>query len=400
MLQKNCGKQEVFESGTRTYNCHAYAWHVKEGGNKVWINNLTPYAGNLNVYWNDYSYCLYDKVNQPHKENLKVFYGSTYSKDDHSAITTSDPTIFISKMGPGVLASHIWNGLPFYDHSNLKYYVHPYIGGPGSCFSGQTVSFTAYNPPASYSWTCSGNLTPGSASGDTKSFTANNYGDAWVAINSGLTQVTKFSIKIFSYAPDVSYIDGLDNVLYNPNGSSSPSTDEDYTVVLSNTDAPPYNYVWGMDGNPSYYSLSQNGNTVTVSFKIDFSWSFKLYVNVYNSHGQGYEAKYITFNGAQKSGSAPKVYPNPVSDILNVEIDQEIVDRVKALQQNSGKNLNADPVFDIRFFNGYGLQLRQQSTKGSTVQLNVSDLPNGLYFLYISDGVSGKPVRVPVIVKH
>ena len=209
-----------------------------------------------------------------------------------------------------------------------------------------------------------------------------------------------YDISIYSDAPSIAYISGPDNVFYNPNGSSSPSTDEEYTVVLANTNAPPYSYVWSMDGNSSYYSLSQNGNTVTVSFKIDFSWSFKLNVSVNNSYGWDYMSKYITFNGAQKSGSSPKFYPNPVSDILYVEIDQETVDRVKALQQNNGKNFNADPVFDIRFFNGYGLQLRQQSTKGGTVQLNVSDLPNGLYFLYISDGVSGKPVRVPVIVKH
>lgn len=31
---------EVFEAGTNSYNCHAYAWHVKEGGYKYWINNM------------------------------------------------------------------------------------------------------------------------------------------------------------------------------------------------------------------------------------------------------------------------------------------------------------------------------------------------------------------------
>ena len=300
------------------------------------------------------------------------------------------------------LANGTWNtelGYGLVNANAALYSVVRRIEGPVSCFVGQTVSYTAYNLPAGFSWTCSSNLTPGSASGDTKSFTAISPGYAWVKATSGSIQIM-YDIYIYSDAPNIAYISGPDNVFYNPNGSSSPSTDEEYTVVLANNNAPPYNYVWGMDGNSSYYSLSQNGNTVTVSFKIDFSWSFKLNVGVSNSYGWDYMSKYITFNGAQKSGSSPKFYPNPVSDILYVEIDQETVDRVKALQQNSGKNLNADPVFDIRFFNGYGLQLRQQSTKGGTVQLNVSDLPNGLYFLYINDGVSGKPERVPVIVKH
>jgi len=280
------------------------------------------------------------------------------------------------------------------------YSVIPRIEGPVSCFVGQSVNFTLYNPPASYSWTCSNNLTPGSASGDTKSFTANNYGYAWVAVYSGSTQVAKYDFYIYNYAPSISYIDGPDYVFYNPNGSSSPSTDENYTVVLSNTVAPPYSYSWGMEGDPSYYSLSQNGNTVTVSFKIDFDWSFKLYVNAYNSYGSDYAAKYITFKGSQKSGTAPKVYPNPVYDILNVEIDQAMIDKVKALQQNSGKSFNADPVFDIRFYNGQNVLLRKQFSKGGTVQFNVSGLPDGIYYLHIYDGLSVKPEMFSVIVRH
>jgi hypothetical protein len=72
----------VYESGTNSYNCHGYAWHVKEGGNKVWINNVRNETNNLNKYWNDGSYYVYDYDNQPHVENLKVFYGY----DDHTAV--------------------------------------------------------------------------------------------------------------------------------------------------------------------------------------------------------------------------------------------------------------------------------------------------------------------------
>jgi hypothetical protein len=276
----------------------------------------------------------------------------------------------------------------------------PYITGPLSCFIGQTVSFTAYNPPAGYTWTCSGNLTPGSASGDTKSFTANNnFGDAWVKISSGSIQI-RYDFYIYSYAPHISHIDGPDYVVYNPSGGSSPATYEDYTVALSHTDYPPYSYSFSMEGNSSYYSLSQNGNTVTVTFNIDFGWSFQLNAWAYNSYGSDYAAKYITFSAGQKSGSAPKAYPNPVSDILNVEIDRETIDKVKALLQNSGKSFNSDPVFDIRLYNGQGLQLRQQFTQSGIVQFNVFDLPDGIYYLHIYDNAGSKPEMYSVIVKH
>ena len=42
----------------------------------------------------------------------------------------------------------------------------------------------------------------------------------------------------------------------------------------------------------------------------------------------------------------------------------------------------------------------EQSSKGGTVQLNVTNLPNGVYFLSIYDGVSEKPEMKRVIVNH
>ncbi|WP_373720517.1 hypothetical protein [Bacteroides heparinolyticus] len=83
---------EVLEAGTDSYNCHAYAWHVKEGGDKVWINNMHTESQNVSKYWTDSSY--YQTTFQPEIPNLKVFYGSTYNMNDHSAITTTDPNIF------------------------------------------------------------------------------------------------------------------------------------------------------------------------------------------------------------------------------------------------------------------------------------------------------------------
>lgn len=36
-------------NSTRSYNCHAYAWHVKNGGGYVWINSPDD-----NKYWGTY----------------------------------------------------------------------------------------------------------------------------------------------------------------------------------------------------------------------------------------------------------------------------------------------------------------------------------------------------------
>jgi hypothetical protein len=89
------------------------------------------------------------------------------------------------------------------------------------------------------------------------------------------------------------------------------------------------------------------------------------------------------------SKSPSPVYPNPVSDILYVEVGSS--DDAKGVILT----------YDIRLYDGMGNQMRQTGIKGgNTVQLNVSNLPNGNYFLHIYDGVSSTPEVQKIIVKH
>ena len=145
----------VYEGATIDYNCHGYAWHMKEGGSKVWIENTdTNGTGNVSKYWTDGSYEIYDYSNLPHIDNLKVYYGIS-GDSDHTAITTSDPDIFISKMGYGCRVAHYSNHSP-YDDSNLTYYRKaPITGGSNVvCYDG--TQFRLTNPSSStIYWTVS-----------------------------------------------------------------------------------------------------------------------------------------------------------------------------------------------------------------------------------------------------
>ena len=95
---------------------------------------------------------------------------------------------------------------------------------------------------------------------------------------------------------------------------------------------------------------------------------------------------YISCN----SPSLSSAHPNPVKDILTVEIDQT---------QTAQRQATA-PTYDIRLYNGLGNLLRQTTTKSSSVQFNVSNLPNGTYYLYIYNGVSDTPVVHQIVVQH
>lgn len=87
---------QKLEEATSTYNCHAYAWHISEGGNRVWIGYYTATAED--IYWQDGSYI---EVTSPIKGDKVV-----YVNDNHSAVTTSENGIVISKWGQWPLLKH------------------------------------------------------------------------------------------------------------------------------------------------------------------------------------------------------------------------------------------------------------------------------------------------------
>ena len=102
----------LIASATRTYNCHSYAWHVSEGGNRVWIGSSTYTAED--IYWQDGSYG--EIASEAAATKVSYVFGN------HSAVTTPSSGWFISKWGATSLMKHAWNDCP-YDDSQLKYYA-------------------------------------------------------------------------------------------------------------------------------------------------------------------------------------------------------------------------------------------------------------------------------------
>lgn len=130
------------------YNCHGYAWHVSDGGNKVRIEGGPgPYIDG------DYhSYVLTDNT-----DTLRKVY---YNGVRHSAITTETQDIVISKWGNGALVRHAVNDCPYRDYYGhpvsytLEYYEIPMSGAQSalkralaakryaSCSSSKMTTFT------------------------------------------------------------------------------------------------------------------------------------------------------------------------------------------------------------------------------------------------------------------
>jgi hypothetical protein len=88
-------------------------------------------------------------------------------------------------------------------------------------------------------------------------------------------------------------------------------------------------------------------------------------------------------------------YPNPVSNILTITFDQTAI----ALKQRSSSKFRKQ-TFDVRLYDSQGNQLQRASSSGGNVNFNTSGLLNGIYFVYIYDGINTKPEIRKIIVKH
>ncbi|MBN2610110.1 MAG: hypothetical protein JXB00_00995 [Bacteroidales bacterium] len=97
---------------SRTYNCHGYAWQFSEGGQPLWIGWRT--VGAQSIYWSDGSYI--ESSNQVYPAKVR------YAGVDHSAITTDQQDIFISKWRFGPLMRHHKDYSPYYS-STLLFYI-------------------------------------------------------------------------------------------------------------------------------------------------------------------------------------------------------------------------------------------------------------------------------------
>jgi hypothetical protein len=115
----NSNEVEIIERSTLSYNCHSYAWHVSEGGVRVWVDDWGSSGDidNVNRYWDDGSYTETTQTN-----HRKVFYHPE-TQFDHSAVTTNQNGWFISKWTDGPLIKHRYDNCPYWNSAvNLKYY--------------------------------------------------------------------------------------------------------------------------------------------------------------------------------------------------------------------------------------------------------------------------------------
>jgi hypothetical protein len=260
----------IYESGTDSYNCHSYAWNNMQH----WVANS---SNMLSKYWTDYSYITYDLANKPYIADLKVFYGN----DDHTAVTTSDATIFISKMGCGCRVGHLWNNSP-YVGGNLTYYAPLYISGPDVVPCSGTVSYTIPGSPTSIAWSAS-NLDIVSAQNNTNTYSvkksSNSGQSGMVSVTCTYNGVIRYLYKSVDIGiPRVKKIDAY------PSASVSSGTTIYFTAFPAITSSQG-TYEWTVSPSNGVY-ISPYGQYCNITFGSSgyYTVGARTYSNTSNGH--------------------------------------------------------------------------------------------------------------------
>jgi hypothetical protein len=375
----------LLEAPSYQYNCHAYAWHVSEGGNKVWIGRYTTTAED--IYWTDGSYV-------PVAENLatKVSY---HESGNHSAIRLNS-TWYQSKWGwGGPLIQHHPNDVPtMYNSSMAKQYykrASPTLSGPNYvCTSGSTFTINNLSAGVSVSWQTSSSMYVVSSSGNSAliSKVSNSATDlnGWVraTLQTGGTSVVLQKNNVIAWRSGIQNTSVGESIMQSGSGPYGC----EFALYVHGSALIGSNFTWSIDNgwqpDPQGYFFSNiTGNYFCGSFyvTVDFTDVCGMQSTIF---------KHFTVDC-----STFMSYPNPVSNVLTVEAKS--ANTINTANMNTTKNISS---FNIRLYDIQSNLKKTFSFTGEKYEIDLSSLPNGIYSMHISDTKNANTEIHKIIVKH
>lgn len=302
----------------------------------------------------------------------------SYAFDNHSAVTTSTTDIFRSKWGDYPVMQHEKTYVP-YNSSSLKYYIKtPSISGPTQLCTSETYTIPNLPSGATVSWSATGPVSiSGSTTGTSVNVvsTGNGTGTLNVSVTSscGNTIISK-SLTAGSPAP------GPITTEFNaPPGRITALIDAVPAATA---------YNWYLDG-----VLEFNTTATSVFFNRrpdDCGTGYYIGVEAINSCGTSPQT--YVYVAAPDCTTSYTVFPNPSSSVLIISYKD--------------RNTNASLVkaqkreFEIKLYNNASRLLRSAVNidKSNKITLETSGIPNGTYYLHITEGK--KVIKKQIIIQH
>lgn len=357
------------DNSSNQYNCHSYAWHLREGNtNRVWINNTLGYTdanncwpqnNNLHAYWNDG--CFIQVCNEADADKVHYYCG------DHSAVkSTTHPGYYESKWGQLAVYRHTLTGVPYEQPSSRNFYASTKITGDASLFCSGTRTFSVKNiSGATYSWTYNGFLSAvGATNTNQLTVQPSGGGAGWVQVVistpcSGITATQRVDFPVGTPWP----------------GTIQPGPSTPIDVEL---------YLYPVSGVSSYNWYKNNvmvsgQHGLTVDIPVTCGVNTQISVEAVNACGVS-SRSYRTVNPSCWGGGAFMVSPNPATSVITISPRPDNAAAKSAVNANSTFN-------EIRIYNMQGeLKKYQRYNKAKQASLPVHDLSNGIYFIEITNG--------------
>jgi hypothetical protein len=345
-------------NSTRAYNCHAYAWHVKNGGGNVWIN--TP---DDDKYWGTYG--GYTEIGSAAKgETIRI----SYVNDDHSAVGTDELGTFVSKWGEGPLMRHSAADCP-YTSGDYSYYWVPITGDNLNC-SSESYSTLSISGASTYTWAGDKMSISGSGNSVTATITGNGAGWIHAEIYSPYSGTTISSEKsVWAGIPIVAYVVGSDYV--------QPNIPYLYYTYPPNEPLSSATYSWQLI--PSIGSIYSSYDYADITF--DYPDLCRVIAEATNTCGYSYGYLDVTISDEEYY----TLSPNPASE--------EVTISVYGLKVTTN-----EPVFSINVFNMFGILQSKYIRSGKSFSIPLGNLQDGNYIIRINNGK--QIVSKQLIVKH
>lgn len=361
IVRANWSSATIISPCSSTYNCHAYSWHMSDGGDAVWISSDSEVA----KYYNGSS-ATYKKVDNPGKYRKVNYNGAS-----HSAVVDSNNINWVySKWGSGPVVRHAPGDSPYSGYT-LEYYELIIDNLPNSVAKGCAINISALNiNNASYNWSgdnfvCAAATTnpyTGSVTGLDMT-PSNGKGEVKVEITSRNSNTTVKGIKEFSVtsAPSNPYISG--STLVCPSGGSFML----HNVPAGNT------VTWSFSSNLSTSDIHANPCTF-VSIGNESGWVDATVSTVCHANNFPNIAQFEVWSGspAFSSISGPMSTPNNQWTTYYAEPNNSLMAATNfnwILNPLNGNSLhNYGRTLDIAFYNSgtYQLVLQAKNTCSGT----------------------------------
>lgn len=142
---------------------------------------------------------------------------------------------------------------------------------------------------------------------------------------------------------------------------------------------------------------SKSGSTGTAGdyFTVDYG-AYYVECRVVTQCGHILATAYVN-----SSGYSSKVYPNPVEQTLFIDINNQMKD-IQSAEVNalSASSPSSESVYEIRLFNIQGTLVRSMKSEEGQTTMDVSNLPNGNYFLHIYKDSGTTPETHKIVIRH